>query len=345
MGGFKSGQIEHDSAIIDEKTENAKKLLFQLENVLRDFVISQIGDDDKRIKKSFINDWKSSKKKEFTRPRKPLEYNLIYYSTFNQLKKIIIDNENWSQLFQKYFGRQEGIISRLHELDSIRVTLAHNRILSDFDFRSFKILYEQIMSCLPEGEKFLKDLNLEITLFEESRKESVLSQELKDITRLEIANPLLDSLYKTANTIALGIYYDAQLSGFAIQVFPYRSRSNIYLDFYSKWANKQCRFQYSCNSKEMRHITPDKPQKSNHQKTTFKILPWKKTPNWKKIIGRTYSKIGPLHPADETSYHLNVYPEKDIYWIITYEDGFNGNSFSFYWDGKGLNEKHLSQLT
>lgn len=338
-------QTEHDPSIIDKKTETAKRLLFQLENALRDFVISKVGNDEKRIRRSFINNWESSKKHEFTPPRKPLEYNLVYYSTFTQLKKIIVDNENWSQLFQKYFGRPDGIISRLHELDSIRITLAHSRILSDFDFRSFKILYEQIMSCLPEGEKFLRDLNLEITLLKEDQRSEVLFQGITDITRVDIDNALVDSLYEVTSQKATEIYNDAQLSGFAIQVFPFRSDVYIYLDFYSKWANKKCSFQYSCNSKKIRHITPDEPQRFNRDKIVFKTLPWKKNPNWKQIIKKTYVRIGPLHPAEKTDYHLHAYPLEDIIWSISYKDGLTGNVYSFKWDGKGLNEKNILQLT
>ena len=94
---------------VDKNTEKARSLLYNLENRLRNFVNSKIGYDDKRIDESFLKNWKSSKKKEKSPPRKPVDYDLIFYSTFNQLKKIIIDNENWSQIFQKYFGRAARI--------------------------------------------------------------------------------------------------------------------------------------------------------------------------------------------------------------------------------------------
>jgi len=137
---------EHDINTIDEKTETARKLLFELENSLRSFVNSKLKDNEQRIPRSFWKDWANTRKKERIPPREPLEYDPIYYSTFDQLKKIIVQNENWSQLFQEHFGRPDGIISRINELDSIRDTIAHNRILSDPDYRSFVTLYEQIMS-------------------------------------------------------------------------------------------------------------------------------------------------------------------------------------------------------
>jgi hypothetical protein len=272
-----------------------------------------------------------------------LNYDLIYYSTFNQLKKIIVDNENWSEFFQKDFGRPDGIISRLHELDSIRITLAHNRMLSDFDFRSFKMLFEQIMSCLPEGEAFLKDLNLEITQITEQQRKNVQFQGIAEITKLGIDNALFTSVYRVVDSMATDIYHDAKLSDFTVQILPYESRINIYLDFYSKWANRNCKFRYFCDSKKIEHITPDVKTRLECDKIVFKELPWKKSPNWRQVIRRTYAKIGPLHVTDKTIYYLFAYPQEDIYWIIRYIDGFNGNEYSFKWDGKGLDEKNIIQ--
>ena len=93
-----------------------------------------------------------AKKKEAQPQRKPIDNELIDYSTFDQLKKIIIQNENWDKIFKKYFRRQDGVISRINELDDIRDTIARNRMLSDFDYDCFKTLYGQILNCIePQG--------------------------------------------------------------------------------------------------------------------------------------------------------------------------------------------------
>ena len=91
---------------------------------------------------------KAPKRKETLPPRQPCDLHIIYYSSFDQLKKIIVQNENWEKIFKTYFGRQTGVISRLNELDDIRDTIAHNRIISTFDFSSLKTLYDQIMGCI-----------------------------------------------------------------------------------------------------------------------------------------------------------------------------------------------------
>jgi len=130
------------------KTDDAHQLLYSLENELRQFVFNQIQQANGIIEKSILRDWESSKKKEALPPRKPKNYDLIYYSTFDQLKRIIVQNENWEGIFKKYFGRPSGVISRINELDEIRDTIAHNRTLSDFDYDCFRNLSSEISSCI-----------------------------------------------------------------------------------------------------------------------------------------------------------------------------------------------------
>lgn len=144
------GQGQLSIIIHDQQTEEARLLLYTLENMLRQFVSSKILEKKGNINEAFQKDWESSRKKEFLPPRKPLECDLINYSTFDQIKKIITQNENWSKVFKEYFGRPDGVISRINELDDIRDTIAHNRIISNFDFESLKTLCRQILGCLEE---------------------------------------------------------------------------------------------------------------------------------------------------------------------------------------------------
>jgi hypothetical protein len=144
------GQGQPSIIIHDQQTEEARLLLYTLENTLRQFVSSRIRKKSGNIDGAFQKDWESSKRKEFLPPRKPLECDLINYSTFDQIKKIITQNENWSKIFKEYFGRPDGVISRINELDDIRDTIAHNRIISSFDYESLKTLHRQILGCIEE---------------------------------------------------------------------------------------------------------------------------------------------------------------------------------------------------
>jgi hypothetical protein len=134
----------------DERTEFAKSLLYTLENALRDFVWGKIYENQgiAVLDKDFIKDWEGAKRKEALPPRKPLDSQIIQYSSFEQLRRIITQHENWEKIFKTYFGRQTSIISRLNELDEIRDTLAHNRILSEYDFNSFMSLFTLIKGCI-----------------------------------------------------------------------------------------------------------------------------------------------------------------------------------------------------
>jgi hypothetical protein len=138
------------------KTEDPYSLLFSLENKLRQFVSTNIKENKGVVDESFIKNWKSSKRKEALPPRKPNDSDLINFSTFDQLKKIIVQNENWERIFKRYFGRRDGVVSRINELDEIRDTIAHSRVLSGFDYDCFKTLYNQIMGCIDIKQRRLK---------------------------------------------------------------------------------------------------------------------------------------------------------------------------------------------
>ncbi len=134
----------------DETTEFARSLLYTLENALRYFVATKINENQAVavVDSDFIKDWEHAKHKEALPPRKPLDSHIIYYSSFEQLRRIITQSNNWDKIFKTYFGRQTSVISRLNELDEIRDTLAHNRIISQFDYNSFKSLFDVVMGCI-----------------------------------------------------------------------------------------------------------------------------------------------------------------------------------------------------
>jgi len=142
---YRSKNVQYDPT-----TECARSLLYTLENALRYFVATKINENQAVavIDSDFIKDWEHAKHKEALPPRKPLDSNIIFYSSFEQLRRIITQNNNWDKIFKTYFGRQTSVISRLNELDEIRDTLAHNRIISQFDYNSFKSLFDVIMGCI-----------------------------------------------------------------------------------------------------------------------------------------------------------------------------------------------------
>jgi hypothetical protein len=345
---------EHDINTIDEKTETARKLLFELENSLRSFVNSKLKDNEQRIPRSFWKDWANTRKKERIPPREPLEYDPIYYSTFDQLKKIIVQNENWSQLFQEHFGRPDGIISRINELDSIRDTIAHNRILSDPDYRSFVTLYEQIMRCLSLGEerKDVKELTIDsqsINLQDSSSFESQIDlEQYVNFDSYGINNKLLTEVYEQSRRISAKNYYDVKLRDFSIQITPwFGNTACIVMEFYSKFAKRTSVFYFYTKAKRLEHQLPDEYEKYAFRSKVYRVLPWKKNPNWIEFMKKYYAKVGPITPSERSWIVLSAplfLREEGFRWWLTIRDGLTGRQEIFEWNGKEINDQNVKSL-
>jgi hypothetical protein len=177
-------------------------------------------------------------------------------------------------------------------------------------------------------------------------RKNVLLPDGVNITKLSIDDSLLDSIHEQAHRKAVQIYHDAQLSQFTIQVFPFAeigSRVNIYLDFYSKWADKRCMFRYDKVTSQVEHCPPDKSPKYDSDREVFTSLPWKESPHWRQILNRVYAKIGPFAPASMTVYYLRTWTPRPQ-WRLSFEDNFSGNEYAFTWDGKGLDKNSVRQL-
>jgi len=205
----------------------------------------------------------------------------------------------------------------------------------------------QIDRLFKEKGKFQKAKSETAPLRKEETQEASLLPENVQITKLSIDDSLLDEIYEQARRKAIDIYHDAQLSFFAIQVYPFTGPSvNIYLDFYSKWADKKCTLRARSDASwHVEHSPPDKHPKYDSGRQVFTTLPWKESPQWMEFLNRAYAKIGPFAPAIGTSYHLFAYPTQNKHWSLGFSDGFSGKEYSFEWDGKGLDENSIKQLS
>jgi len=177
--------------------------------------------------------------------------------------------------------------------------------------------------------------------------QSQLLPDATDIVGLKIDNNFIDQMYNEARSEAIGIFNDVQLSSFSIQVFPFQHPPmvNIYFDFYSKWADKICSFQYiGSESPYLRLIKPYKTPIIDNHREVFSNLPWKNTALLLLALRKSYDKIKPLTSTEETCYNLFAYAQPTVYWRFIFEDGFNGNRYRFSWDTKGLAEKNIQLL-
>jgi hypothetical protein len=204
----------------------------------------------------------------------------------------------------------------------------------------------RIDSLLKEKRRVKNGKSETVLLREKETPKNSLLPDSAKITKLGIENDLLDRVYEQARHQAIELYHDAELSGFNIQIFPYReagNKANIYFNFYSKWADRICQFQHTEQSSIVRHTLPDKRAKYDSDRKVFTALPWKESPHWMQVPDRVYAKIGPLAPTTETAYYLFAYPPPKNNWLIIFDDAFSGNEYSFEWNGKGLDEQSLKQ--
>ncbi|MCJ7560298.1 hypothetical protein MUO79_06730, partial [Candidatus Bathyarchaeota archaeon] len=132
-------------------------------------------------------------------------------------------------------------------------------------------------------------------------------------------------------------YKDAQFSYFTIQVYPFGTPCatvNIYMDFYSKWADRKVCFRCSDKTQKIAHLPPDKFVTNDQDRDVFDTLPWRKSPLWMQFLNEIYTKIGPLPSANTTYYHLSARPRFD--WRVSFTDDFSGKDHPYRWNGKEI---------
>lgn len=145
-----------DSSV--QRMTEAYATLYILENTLREFIQSTLekrfGKDwfEKAIPKDIQKDCKKRYDKERKSPWvTTVENKLLWYSDFNDLRKIIIKEENWP-LFQPYFQDQNIVVGKLKDLEFIRNIIAHNRLLCLDDFNKLNLLAKEILMCISKKQ-------------------------------------------------------------------------------------------------------------------------------------------------------------------------------------------------
>jgi len=210
---------------------------------------------------------------------------------------------------------------------------------------------KEVVSFLKNGEMTKTGEQLGETepfVWVKKNQKSALLPDNTEITKLNIDDSLLDEIYEKAQREAIKIYRDAQLSGFSVQVLPFgkagRPIVNVYYDFYSKWADRICHFQFSELSHSLKHYLPNKRPIADLDTEAFANLPWKTSPHWMQFLSRSYDRIKPLPPVEDTCYNLYAKPTQQTYWIAVFQNGLSGDEHSFEWDGRRLDENGIKQL-
>ena len=137
-----------------QKMAEAYVILFYLENQLRVFI-------KERMQKTYGDNWwekvplnirkecEKRKKREKQSPwHEVKESHLLWYTTFDELQRII--QTNW-KTFEEYFKDQHAIVGRLNELEIPRNTIAHNRILEDTELERLRIFSHDILKVIKKA--------------------------------------------------------------------------------------------------------------------------------------------------------------------------------------------------
>jgi len=159
LGGWASAEITglgiealKEPSLLEKETKfmsNAYSILYQLENQLRIFIEKKLCEEYKEEfwqKGIPLRVRRNAEQRKEREPNSPLS--LLYYTEFSDLRKIMQKDENWHTIFKKHFTTLEQIISRLDELENIRHTIAHTRLLSNDDFEKLELFYREIMKMI-----------------------------------------------------------------------------------------------------------------------------------------------------------------------------------------------------
>ncbi len=149
-------------SIIPLENVEAFKLLFNLENVLRELIIDSLSSLKgprwyrRRLPGDILDKYKAALTIEKDiRWIHLVPHHPLYYLDFPDLRKIIEREDNWQDAFRALFGRKEILGATLSELEPIRNKVAHNRRVTMADVQALKTAQNALKASLGE-ERFVQ---------------------------------------------------------------------------------------------------------------------------------------------------------------------------------------------
>lgn len=175
---YKTGNIQQTE---NRLTNNYKKLsgklisilslntdayieIFSIENYLRAYIVVkykieykndnliELFKENTKIEKKALSRKQEDENNGWLEPRGKT---LLSYLDFDELKTIIIQNNNWN-IFKRDFPNQDFIRIRFDELYQIRNKIAHNANISQQEFDMIKMYSNQIYKQLQKYDEDIK---------------------------------------------------------------------------------------------------------------------------------------------------------------------------------------------
>lgn len=138
-----------------ERSTDTKKVLENLERELRRFIERELG----KVSKNWWNERvpvniRANAENKRTRRENiwpwypPTSTNVVDYLDFSDYRRIIIETNNWEDVFSQFFKTLSFIEVRLGELEPIRNDLAHSRNITPRTTDKLMIYSEELLECM-----------------------------------------------------------------------------------------------------------------------------------------------------------------------------------------------------
>jgi len=139
------------------------QLLYRIEVGLREFILEALEAAcgpkwwKQRLPSDVLETYRKGREYERNvRWSELVPHHPIYYVDFPGLKKVIERTDNWREVFQSVFERQDILVTTLSRLEPIRNIIAHNRRATARHLRIVQEAYDTIVTAI--GEEHFAEL-------------------------------------------------------------------------------------------------------------------------------------------------------------------------------------------
>lgn len=142
----------------EDAAQNARAYaqIYTLESKLRALIIRVLTDlvgpnwMKQRIHRNTIERWEERYQRHAKAGRP--EHGLLFFADLSELGEIIVNNANWSNGFEKIFGRKESVQESFYRLGPLRNCVAHSRPLEQEDLIYLFVEASRLMKAIKRSE-------------------------------------------------------------------------------------------------------------------------------------------------------------------------------------------------
>jgi hypothetical protein len=152
---------ETDEEAAKRRTSEAQALLCEFEREMRQFIGEQLeacaGSNwpKHRVDAKVYEGWKE--KRQTDRTRRSVDLPLIDYVDLSEYERIFTRKDNWREVFQTYFEREESIRESLFRLMPLRNAAMHARFLTQDDWVFLQVEVKRLRIAITRTSTFIPD--------------------------------------------------------------------------------------------------------------------------------------------------------------------------------------------